>query len=232
MTTPAKLKLTIYQGATFRKRLTWKGPLPAQTPIDLTGCTARMQVRPEVESSTVLLELTTANGGITLGGVAAAATAVAGSIGAPAVRAQGGPPIKIGLLTIDSGPFATYANLIEEAGADALELNVYFVATDPEEESGRFTGRVRRCTCTRSSATSLASARRLASTSMFASSASRASPSMAGVCSRRLMLALPSCQERGARRSTRVAARYRQSSTPPWATRAMVCPGCASMVMP
>jgi hypothetical protein len=29
-----------------------------------------MQVRPEVESSTVLLELTTANGGITLGGVA------------------------------------------------------------------------------------------------------------------------------------------------------------------
>ena len=66
----AKLKFTIYQGATFRKRLTWKGPLPAQTPIDLTGCAARMQVRPEVESSTVLLELTTANGGITLGGVA------------------------------------------------------------------------------------------------------------------------------------------------------------------
>lgn len=70
MTTPAKLKLTIYQGATFRKRLTWKGPLPTQTPIDLTGCTARMQVRPEIESATVLLELTTANGGITLGGVA------------------------------------------------------------------------------------------------------------------------------------------------------------------
>lgn len=70
MTTPAKRKLTIYQGATFRKRLTWKGPLPVQMPIDLTGCTARMQVRHEVESPTVLLELTTANGGITLGGVA------------------------------------------------------------------------------------------------------------------------------------------------------------------
>ena len=68
MTSPAKLKFTIYQGATFRKRLTWKGPLPAQTPIDLTGCTARMQVRPEVESSTVLLSLTTVNGGIVLGG--------------------------------------------------------------------------------------------------------------------------------------------------------------------
>ena len=68
MTSPAKLKFTIYQGATFRKRLTWKGPSGA--PIDLTGCTARMQVRSEVESSTVLLSLTTENGGITLGGVA------------------------------------------------------------------------------------------------------------------------------------------------------------------
>lgn len=70
MTKPAKLKFTIYQGATFRKRLTWKGPLPAQTPIDLTGCTARMQVRPELKSATVLVELNTTNGGITLGGVA------------------------------------------------------------------------------------------------------------------------------------------------------------------
>ena len=68
MTTPAKLKFTIYQGATFRKRLTWKGPLPAQTPIDLTGCAARMQVREEVGSPTVLLSLTTVNGGIVLGG--------------------------------------------------------------------------------------------------------------------------------------------------------------------
>ena len=69
MTTPAKLKLTIYQGATFRKRLTWSAGTPA-VPVDLTGCTARMQVRPEVESPTVLLELTTASGGIALGGVA------------------------------------------------------------------------------------------------------------------------------------------------------------------
>lgn len=70
MTTPAKLKLTIYQGATFRKRLTWTGPAPTRTPIDLTGCTARMQVRPDIESATVLVELNTTNGGITLGGVA------------------------------------------------------------------------------------------------------------------------------------------------------------------
>ena len=70
MSKPAKLKLTIYQGATFRKRLTWTGPAPTRTPIDLTGCTARMQVRPEIESAAVLLSLTTENGGITLGGVA------------------------------------------------------------------------------------------------------------------------------------------------------------------
>lgn len=69
MTTPAKLKFTIFQGATFRKRLTWKAGTP-KVPVDLTGCTARMQVRAEVESPTVLLELTTTNGGITLGGVA------------------------------------------------------------------------------------------------------------------------------------------------------------------
>lgn len=66
MTKPAKIKLTIYQGATFRKRLVWKAP--DGTPIDLTGCTARMQVRSEVESAVVLLNLTTENGGITLGG--------------------------------------------------------------------------------------------------------------------------------------------------------------------
>lgn len=69
MTTPAKLKYTIYQGATFRKRLTWKAGKPAVA-VDLTGCTARMQVRSEVESSTVLLELTTEDGGITLGDTA------------------------------------------------------------------------------------------------------------------------------------------------------------------
>ncbi len=69
MTKPAKLKFTIYQGATFRKRLRWSVKA-AGVPIDLTGCKARMQVRAEVESTEVLLELTTENGGITLGGTA------------------------------------------------------------------------------------------------------------------------------------------------------------------
>lgn len=85
MTKPAKLKLTIYQGATFRKRLTWTGPKPTLTPIDLTGCTARMQVRSEVSSPTVLLELTTENGGITLGGTAGTVDLYVGAIGTAAI---------------------------------------------------------------------------------------------------------------------------------------------------
>ena len=69
MTTPAKLKLKIIQGATFRKPLAWLAP-DKTTPIDLTGCTARMQVRSEIESDTVLLELTTENGCIVIDGSA------------------------------------------------------------------------------------------------------------------------------------------------------------------
>ncbi len=68
MTKPAKLNFTIYQGATFRRRLRWLNP--DKTPIDLTGCTARMQVREEIESTAALLELTTDNGRIALGGTA------------------------------------------------------------------------------------------------------------------------------------------------------------------
>ncbi len=51
-------------------------------------------------------------------GLAAAALALA----APAAFAQAGGTIKIGLLTIDSGPFATYANLIEEGARTAVDL--------------------------------------------------------------------------------------------------------------
>lgn len=71
MTTPAKLKLKIYQGATFSKRLQWSTASPEDptvpgTPIDLTGCTARMQIREEKTASAVLLELTTENGRLTI----------------------------------------------------------------------------------------------------------------------------------------------------------------------
>lgn len=66
---PFRVPLTIFQGATFQKTLTWKVGKPPQ-PVDLTGCSARMQVRPQVASATVLLELTTDNGRILLGGPA------------------------------------------------------------------------------------------------------------------------------------------------------------------
>lgn len=64
-----KVPLKIDQGATFRKSATWKAGTP-YVPVDLTGCTARMHIRSDVKSTTVLVTLTTANGGITLGGTA------------------------------------------------------------------------------------------------------------------------------------------------------------------
>ena len=64
-----KVPLKIDQGATFRKSATWKTGTPA-TPVDLTNCTARMHVRAKITDTVPLLTLTTANSGITLGGVA------------------------------------------------------------------------------------------------------------------------------------------------------------------
>ena len=58
--------IEIEQGATFRKSLTWKAGAPP-LPVDLTGCTARMQVREHMDSPLPMLSLTTENGGITLG---------------------------------------------------------------------------------------------------------------------------------------------------------------------
>ena len=64
---------SILQGATFSWSVAWKTAPDedsAKTPVDLTGCTARMQIRSKVESPEVLLTLTTENGGIALGGTA------------------------------------------------------------------------------------------------------------------------------------------------------------------
>lgn len=65
-------KITCDQGATFERVFTVKdgqGDL-----LNLTGYTARMQVRPEIDSDEVLVELTTQNGRITLGGAAGTIT--------------------------------------------------------------------------------------------------------------------------------------------------------------
>lgn len=67
--TPGKIDLTVYQGATWTQTLIWKTGAPA-TPVDLTGCTARMQARTRTEApDPPLLSLTTEAGGIALGGV-------------------------------------------------------------------------------------------------------------------------------------------------------------------
>lgn len=66
MSAPAGLfNLVADQGSTFSRTIVWRDP--AKTPILLGGYTARMQIRPTTSSSTVIKELTTENGGITLG---------------------------------------------------------------------------------------------------------------------------------------------------------------------
>jgi hypothetical protein len=60
------------QGATLSRVFTWTDS--AKKPYNITGYTARMHVRPTVESSTITLELTTVNGRILLGGAAGTVT--------------------------------------------------------------------------------------------------------------------------------------------------------------
>lgn len=57
--------ITIEQGATFTLRIQWLDP--NDDPIDLTGYSARMQIRPYAESDQVFLTIDTdSNGGITI----------------------------------------------------------------------------------------------------------------------------------------------------------------------
>ena len=65
---------TIEQGTTLMKPFIWKDS--DGVPVDLTGYTAKMQVRQSPQSGTVLLELSTSNGRITLGGAAGTITLV------------------------------------------------------------------------------------------------------------------------------------------------------------
>ena len=69
MTSPAGIyDITADQGSTFSRRITWLDS--AGAPIDLTGYTAKMQVRETVDSTAVILELSTVNSRISLGGAA------------------------------------------------------------------------------------------------------------------------------------------------------------------
>jgi hypothetical protein len=55
------------QGATFGRTITWKDA--DGDPVNVAGYTARMQVRSTAADATVVLELSTTDGRITLGGV-------------------------------------------------------------------------------------------------------------------------------------------------------------------
>ncbi|UYF70491.1 phage baseplate upper protein [Acinetobacter ursingii] len=57
----AKFKIKINQGATLRIPFTWTSN---GTPINLTGYSARMQIRPDIDSPTIIHELTSENSGI------------------------------------------------------------------------------------------------------------------------------------------------------------------------
>jgi hypothetical protein len=63
--------ILIEQGATYSQVITYK---EAGVAINLTGYTARMQVRATLESASTLVELTTANSRIALGGTAGTIT--------------------------------------------------------------------------------------------------------------------------------------------------------------
>jgi hypothetical protein len=71
MTLPQTLDLLIPQGATWSVVLRWKDD---NANVNLTGFTARMQLRTSAEAVTTLEDLTTENGGITLGGSAGTIT--------------------------------------------------------------------------------------------------------------------------------------------------------------
>lgn len=62
-----RFDITINQGATFELSITWKDS--AGTAINLTGYSARMQVRETYSSTSSILSLTSGSG-ITLGGAA------------------------------------------------------------------------------------------------------------------------------------------------------------------
>lgn len=59
--------ITCEQGATFERVFTFYNQ-DGTTPFDLTGYSARMQIRRDIDATTTLLDLTTENGRIALGG--------------------------------------------------------------------------------------------------------------------------------------------------------------------
>lgn len=66
MQAPGRLDMSCYQGASFDYTLTWQ---TAGTPVNLSGYTARMQVRDGYDGGSAIVSLVSGTG-ITLGGTA------------------------------------------------------------------------------------------------------------------------------------------------------------------
>jgi hypothetical protein len=82
---PGSLDFLMPKGSTFSRTLTWK---ISGSAVNLTDYTARMQARASVTSETVVLDLTTANGKITLGGTAGTITLTLSAAETAAVTQQ------------------------------------------------------------------------------------------------------------------------------------------------
>ena len=70
MSKPAVRNLELYQGSTWDQVINVTTDAAGTTPMDLTGFLARMQVRESIESDTVILDLTAANGRIAVSNAA------------------------------------------------------------------------------------------------------------------------------------------------------------------
>ena len=82
---PGSVDFLMPKGSTFSRTLTWK---ISGSAVDLTSYTARMQARASVTSATVVLDLTTANSKIVLGGTAGTITITVSAADTAAITQQ------------------------------------------------------------------------------------------------------------------------------------------------
>lgn len=78
--------ITVEQGATLDLRLTVTEPTGLK---DLTGYTAHMQIRREIDDSGILLDLTDANGKLELGGVLGTIRIIVSAVDTAALASSG-----------------------------------------------------------------------------------------------------------------------------------------------
>lgn len=103
-----KYDITCDQGSTLRRVITWKNP--DLTLVDLTGYTARMHVRTAVDATDVVLECTTENGRILLGGALGTVTIL---VEATAMEAIDAGSYKYDLELIDASATPEVTRLVE-----------------------------------------------------------------------------------------------------------------------